>query len=339
MKKQKHLMMISALIIISIIFVGCSNDDDENSTADDQETFEVQISYENNTDEPIHSAAEKWKELAEEKSNGRLEIELFPSSQLGSKTDVIEQGMTGSNVIQIADASFLMDFVPDLGILSAPYLTDSYDELFYLTETDWFEDLHSQLNDEGLHIIDTSWIYGTRHLMTKDQVKTPDDLKNQKIRVPDNKLFLETFKSMGAIPTPMPLGDLYPAMQQGTVDGAENPLPVLSGSKLDETVDYLALTGHTKMILQWVAGEEWVNTLPEDLLTILEETAKEASVVNNEGAEEKDEEVLETFESEGIEISEVDTELFREATLDVYDEFPEWSDGLHEKVKNLLEEK
>jgi len=276
-----------------------------------------------------------WEKLAEERSGGRLQIELYPSSQLGSKLDVVEQAMLGSNVIHITDASFLMDYVADLGILSAPYLTDDYDQLFYLLETDWFKELEKELNDKGLYIVDSNWIFGTRHLIADRKVSTPEDLKGLKIRVPNNKLAIDTIEAIGGTATPMPLGELYPALQQGIVNGSENPLPVMMGNKLHETAKFISLTSHMRMIAQWVGGTKFIETLPDDLLQILKEAAKEAGMANNENVNQVDMDLMEQFKQEGVTITEVDPSLFRERALAVYDKM-EWSPNLYEKIQDLL---
>lgn len=105
----------------------------------------VRIAYENNPGEPVDQVVNRWAELVDEASDGKVKLELFPSSQLGAKQDVIEQGMMGVNVITIADAAFLTDYDPDLGILMAPYLTDSAADLFKIYESDWFKQKEAAL--------------------------------------------------------------------------------------------------------------------------------------------------------------------------------------------------
>lgn len=335
---MKRSRFIFLTFILGVLFLSACQEQEssEGENASGEETYTIQIAYENQPDEPIHKAVERWKELADEKSDGRLQLDLFPSSQLGSKGDVIEQAMSGSNVIQIADASFMMDYVPDMGILSAPYLTDSLDEQIELTKTEWYKGLEEELEEEGLYNVTGSWAFGVRHILTNQKVTSPSDLKGLKIRVPENKLFIETFKALGATPTALPIEDLYPSLQQDLIDGAENPLPVLEGHKLQEVSNNLALSGHMHMSAQWVAGKDYIDSLPEDIVSILEETAAEAGEESKDLIEKESEKVLEEFKDSGVEVTEVDTEEFKESTKSVYDEFSEWSPGLYEEVQELL---
>lgn len=336
---------ISALIATFAILVlaACSGEDQNGEgTADskgDGETIEINVAYGNQPGEPIDQMANKWKELVEEQSDGKLSLKLYPSSQLGSEKDVVEQAIMGNNVIIFTGYDFLMDYVPDAGILTAPYLTDDFDDLLYLTTTDWFADLTSKLNDEGIDIVNTNTIYGKRQLMTKEPVLTPDDLKGMKIRVPNNQMYIKSFEALGATPTPMPLGDMYTGLQQGLIDGAENPLPVLSASKTQEIAKHLTLTEHTKIMSPWIAGTKFTETLPEDLVKILEDTGNEAGEYARAIMEEESETVLKEFEEQGITIHEVDLAPFKEKAESVYEAFPNWTPGLYETIQELIEQK
>ncbi|WP_163580913.1 C4-dicarboxylate TRAP transporter substrate-binding protein [Gracilibacillus saliphilus] len=345
--ENNRYVLLSLLLILVGMLAACNSDRSSlvtsvlgtSSENAGDEVITVNIAYGNEPDEFIDQAANKWKELAEERSDGRLQLNLYPSSQLGSEKDVTEQAVLGSNVIVLSGYDYLMDYVPDIGILTAPYLTDNFDDLLYLTSTEWFKDLEDQLAEYGISIVTKNTIYGERHLMTTEEVLTPDDLAGKKIRVPNNNMYIETFEALGASPTPMPLSDLYTSLQQGLVDGAENPLPVLEGSKTHEVANYLAQTGHTKIISPWLAGTQFLETLPEDIKEILVETGEEAATYGNQIAEEQSQEVLDQFKEQGITINEIDKTAFKEKTQSVYQSFESWTPGLYEKVQELIEER
>lgn len=345
MKKRTNWMSVLVVAMLVAFLSACSSDSSstsEKGSADSEgsdEKISINVAYGNQPGEPIDLLAKKWKELAEEKSDGKIELKLYPSSQLGSEKDVVEQATMGNNVIVMAGYDFLMDYVPDAGIMTAPYLTDSVDDLLYLTTTDWFDELHETLNGEGIHIITTNTVYGERHLLTNDPVKTPEDLDGMKIRVPNNQMSIATFEALGATATPTPLGDLYTSLQQGLIDGAENPLPVLQGVKAQEVSKNLTLTGHQKFITTWIAGQSFIDTLPEDVVQILKETGDEAGEYGRTVLEEQTETVLNEFKEQGVEVHEVDIEPFKEKVQGVYGEFSEWTPGLYDRIIELLENK
>ena len=159
----------------------------------------LQGAYENNPGEPIHDSMLEWARLLDERSDGEVRMSLFPSSQLGSKTDVIDQMLAGSPVITLADGAFYADQgVPDFGITFAPFLFETWDDCWTLTESEWYREQLAALEQKGLKILCSNWIYGERHTLL-----TPT-------------------------PTPMALGDVYTSLQQGTIDGLENPLPAIT---------------------------------------------------------------------------------------------------------------
>ncbi|MGM0876679.1 MAG: C4-dicarboxylate TRAP transporter substrate-binding protein [Bacillota bacterium] len=344
MKKVNKSMFAFLAVMLIILTTACSSGASQKSSttsstegSSSEEKIEINIAYGNQPGEPIDQLANKWKELAAEKSNGRIELKLYPSSQLGSEKDVVEQATMGNNVIVMAGYDFLMDYVPDAGIMTAPYLTDNFDDLLYLTTTDWFKGLTSDINEKGIDIVTTNTVYGERHLMTNEKVTTPEDLKGLKIRVPNNQMSIKTFEALGATATPTPLGDLYTSLQQGLIDGAENPLPVLQGVKVHEVSKHLTLTGHQKFITSWIAGTSFIDSLPEDIVKILRETGDEAGEYARGVLDKETEKVMAEFKEQGIEVHEVDIEPFKENVKSVYEEFPEWSPGLYEEVQELLE--
>lgn len=329
-------------IVLIFFLTSCVSDSNSfNATADgdnEDEIIEINIAHGNQPSEPIGKIAEKWKELAENRSDGKIKLNLYPSSQLGSERDVVELAQNGNNVVILTAFDYLMNYVPDVGILSAPYLADDIDSIIELTNSDWFADMEEKLNSKGFEIINTNTIYGTRHLMTNSPVESPDDLKGMKIRVPNNALYIKTFSAFGASPTPMPLPDTYTGLQQGLIDGAENPLPVLEGSKTNEVADHLTLTEHMKIVAPWIAGTDFIETLPEDAVEILKQTSVEAAEYGRTLTEKTDEKVLDNFKTQGIEIHEPDLNKFKKEAESVYHSVPEWTDGLYEKVHSLIEE-
>ncbi|MBB6448699.1 tripartite ATP-independent transporter DctP family solute receptor [Geomicrobium halophilum] len=339
MKKNWGIKGVLFIMLVNLL-AACGNGSAEGgASSNGEEVYEISLAHGNQPGEPVAEVAENWTELAEEKSDGRLELTVYPSSQLGAEGEVVEQAMAGNNVIIMTGYDYLMDYVEDFGILTAPYLTEDFEELIYLTTTDWFDGLHDDLKDQGLEIVATNNVYGERHLMTNGEVLTPDDLNGMIIRTPDNNMAIQSFEAMGASPTALSLDELYTSLQQGVVDGAENPIPVLEGTNAHEVTNYLALTGHQKFITPWVSGTTFMETLPEDLKTILQETGEEAMADSEHLVEEAEVEILEMFEEEGITINEVDQEPFEEEAMTLYDITDQWSEDLYEQVQQLLEER
>lgn len=299
----------------------------------------IMIGYENNPGEPIDLACNEWKRLVEEKSNGEMIVEIFPSSQLGSKDNIIDQAMAGDCVITLANGAFFQDRgVKDFGVVFAPYLFESWEQIDKLAASDWFAQKKAELSDLGLTIL-TGWHYGARDTMTIKKVVTAADIKGMKIRVPNNSLQVKGTAATGAVPTPMSLGEVYTALQQGTIDGLENPLTVLYNGAYQEVCKYLILDHHILDYTCWVCGTDFFNTLTPEQQQILVEAGNEAGVYNNQMLEETTNKALEDLKAAGVEVVDFDRDSFVAACESFYED-PEikamWSEGLIDQIKEII---
>ena len=230
----------------------------------------LQVAFENSITEPVGEGWTKAQEIIKEKSGGKMAIEVYPDSQLGDKSSLIDSMLLGENVCTLADGAFYADYgVPDFGIVFGPFLFDNWDQCWTLIESDWYKEQCDKLEEKGLKIIASNWIYGERHTLTNVPVNTVEDLKGLKIRVPSNEIQSKGFDVLGATSTGMALGDVYQALQTKTIDGAENPLATLYGRKLHEVAKYLILDGHVKNFTTWVVSADWFNSLTEEQQTWL----------------------------------------------------------------------
>ena len=307
----------------------------------DAETV-LQVAFENSISEPVGQGWEKAQEIIKEKSGGKMAIEIYPDSQLGDKSSLIDSMLLGENVCTLADGAFYADYgVPDFGIVFGPFLFDSWDQVWKLVDSDWYKEQRDKLEEKGLKIIASNWIYGERHTLTNVPVNTVDDLKGLKIRVPSNEIQSKGFDVLGATSTGMALGDVYQALQTKTIDGAENPLATLYGRKLHEVAKYLILDGHVKNFTTWVVSADWFNSLPEEQQTWLLETAEEAGEYNNEVQQAADAEYLQKMKDEGVTVVEPSEEVlagFKEKAQPFYEMGADfgWSDGLYDTVKKAM---
>ena len=304
--------------------------------AADAKPVTIKVAYENNPGEPIDKAMHYWKDLLAERSKGEITLDLYPSSQLGSKKDVTEQAMMGLNIITLSDVGFLVDFDPDLGILFGPYLTDDPQKLFKIYESDWFKKKDAELRKKGIHIVMSNYLYGVRQILAKKPINTPEDMKGMKIRVPNNVMQIKAIEAMGATPTPMPLGEVYPALTQGLIDGVENPISVLYGQKLHEQAKYLSMVGYITNTSLWLGGEAFFETLPPEQVKMIHETAFETGLYSQKIVTELDNQMIGKMKEAGVTVIYPDIKPFKEKAKAVYTQFPKWTPGLYEKIQAEL---
>lgn len=345
---KKVLSVVLTLSLIAITF-ACGNGAKSSASTEttaapaaEVKKVELKLGFENSMSEPVGQGLQKWAELVKAKSNGTMEIVLYPDSQLGSKNDLIDQMLLGENVCTLADGAFYADYgVPDFGIVFGPFLFDNWDQAWTLTKSDWYKTQCAKLEEKGLKILSSNWAYGARHTMTVNPVNKVEDLAGMKIRVPGNKIQSYGFDALGASSVGMPLGDVYGALQSKTIDGAENPLATLYGRKLQEVAKNIILDGHVLNFTTWVCSNDWFNSLTKEQQDILVSCGEEAGVYNNQKLNELEDSYKQKFIDEGCTIVDPSEEVlagFREKAKSFYERGSElgWSEGLYETVSKAM---
>lgn len=356
MKKKLAILLASALCLGLLASCGGNNNANANnggaassgnsgassSTPAPAEPVVIQIGFENTTEEPIGQAVQKWADLLEEQSGGAMKLELFPNSALGSKSELIDQMVMGENIITIADGAFYADYgVPDMGIMYGPFFFESWDDVWALLDSDWYAEQCKALSDKGLTILASNWVYGERELMTKTKVVTPADVAGKKIRLANSQIYVEGFNALGATAVPMALGDVYTSLQNGTLDGVENPLSTLYGQSFQETAKYILMTGHIKNFTTWCIGTGYLNTLTPEQQELLVKTGEEAGLYNNQLQEAANDDYAQKMIDAGVEITELTEDQIAEwkAAAQSFYEMGStfgWSDGLYETTQAAM---
>ena len=300
--------------------------------------LEISVGFGPVIETPYGQGHVKWAELVNEQSKGTMKLNLFPSDQLGNGKDMIDQMLLGDAVSFSTDATFYAELgVPDMGIVQAPYLFTSWEQADKLFASDWWAEQEALLEKKGIKVLAHNWRYGDRHTITVKPVKHPADLKGMKIRVPQATLFIKAFEALGAAPTPMALAEVYTALQQGTIDGLENPLATIDGGKYQEVAKYLLLDAHMKTVNLMTCSASFFKSLTPEQQQILMKTAYEAGIHQNALVEKSDKTLIEKFKAEGVTITEISYDEFAKAAEGFYKNPAfKWTPGLHEKVKEIM---
>jgi tripartite ATP-independent transporter DctP family solute receptor len=297
----------------------------------------IRFAHSLSTTEPAHLAAEFFAKNVAARTNGKVQITVFPAEQLGPGKDVNEMIRQGANVMNITDPGYLSDFVPDVGVLNGPYLIKTPQDYEKLLASDWFKGIEQKLDAAGFKLIMANGFFGQRHLITDKPVRQPADMAGMTVRVPPNTMWIETFKAMGARPTTVQWSEVYNALSQNVVQGAEAPLGSLWGSKLHETRKYISLTGHFTAFVMWPINAAYFNKLPKDIQQVLVEEGKKAGDEMTRLTLASGDDYAAKFKAAGVTIvSDVDTAAFQSSTAGVYAAFPKWTPGLRDTVLSNL---
>lgn len=271
--------------------------------------------------DPLVIAMEAAATRIEERTGGQVDVTVYPSSQLGSDNDVLEQIRNGAGIAVLVDAGRLAPFKKELGILSAPYLVDDWTQYAAITASpiyaQWVEELAAS---SGIRLLNYNWFQGTRQMWTKTPVTKPEDLQGVRVRTIDAPGWLATVNAMGATAVPMPWSEVYSALQLGAIDGAEAQLTGAFGIKVHEVTGNLAFTGHVQLLTGLATSESFFKSMsPEHQAIVSEELAKagdeaSAATVKRMG------EVLEEMKAAGLVVNEVNPDDFKALTAGVYAE-------------------
>lgn len=302
-----------------------------------QETIRLRLAHSLSTSEPAHIAAEFFAKNVAQRTNNRVQIQVFPSEQLGSGKEVNEMIRQGANVMNITDPGYLSDFVPDIGVLNGPYLINDPKDYTKLLASDWYKGTEKKLEAAGFRLVMANGFFGQRHLISTKAVRKPEDMSGMTVRVPPNTMWIETFKAMGARPTTVQWSEVYNALQQNVVVGAEAPLGSLWGSKLHEVRKFISMTGHFTAFVMWPINATYFNKLPADVQKILLEEGKRAGDEMTRLTLELQNDYVSKFKAAGVQfVNDVDLPAFQKATSSVYKAFPKWTPGVHDTVMAAL---
>lgn len=297
----------------------------------------IRFAHSLSTTEPAHLAAEYFAKNVAQRTGNRVQIQLFPGEQLGPGKEINEMIRQGANVMNISDASYMADFVPDISVLTGPYLLKDPKEFAKLHSSDWFRALEKRVEAAGFKLVMSNGFFGQRHLIADRPVRRPADLAGVTVRVPPSPMFVETFKAMGARPTTVQWGEVYNALQQNVVAGAEAPLGSLWGSKLHETRKVISMTGHFTAFVMWPINLNFFNRLPADVQKIMLEEGRRGGDEMTRLTTALQNDYIAKFKAAGVTfVTDVDHAAFQTATASVYKAFPKWTPGLHDTVMAVL---
>ena len=277
-------------------------------------------------------AAVKFKELVEERSGGRMTVEVFPSSQIGSERELVEGAQLGSIDAGVVFAGLLESFVPEMGVVNLPFLFDGQDHVDAVFDGPVGRELLGLAEEVDIKALAIGQ-FGLRSMMNSQRpIVTPADAAGLKFRVPESDIYIRTYELVGANPVPLPGPEIFTSLQNGVVDGTGAPIFAAVTQKYYETpVKYLSLTEHIyAALLMFMGGELWDGLGPA-AQQLVQQAAIEAAAHQRAEAAKLDAGYLAELENQGWEVNDVDKDAFRAAVAGVYDERPElaeWADRI-----------
>ena len=275
-------------------------------------------------------------EAIKKQTNGLVDLQVYPNSQLGSESDMFTQTRSGA-LDFMSTSGVNQTVVPVGGINAVAFAFESYDKVWSAMDGDLGNYVRDQFGKVGLHVMPKVLDNGYRNITASAKpIVTPDDLKGFKIRVPGNPLWVTLFKTLGAAPTPINFGELYAALQTHVVDGQENPLALIQSAKLYEVQKYVSLSGHIWDGHYIFANATRWNSLPQDVRTTVTAALSDAATKQRQDIQEFNEKAAKEMQAAGVTFNKVDTKPFRDA-LRAGGFYTEWKSKFGADAWALLE--
>lgn len=324
--RKGFIYLFLILFTLSAVITGCTNDKQQTS-GEAQKKPVVKIRYAGTMQKShnISMASKYWGELVEQMSNGEIKVEMYYNCELGSGREAIEALQMGNLEATETSVAALAGFTKAFNVLSLPFLFTDRQKAYNLLDGEFGSQLGEEL--KKVNLIGVSYYeLGFRHLTnSKRPVKTPSDLKGLKVRTMENPIHMAIWNTLGAQATPLAWAELFTALQQGAMDGQENPLTLIQVNKIFEVQKYITLTGHVFDTTIVLMSKKAFDKLSPKHQEIIMEAAKKATEYQRKMAQEQEQtalaEIMNTGKNVITELSEQEKLEWRKATEPVYQQF------------------
>ncbi|MNX62123.1 Sialic acid-binding periplasmic protein SiaP precursor [compost metagenome] len=268
-------------------------------------------------DNPRHQAAVKFAEVVKAKSAGRIEVQVAPSAQLGDDAAMVTAVRTGALDMTANSQGAVSVAVPEYAAFGMPFMFSTPDQAFKLLDGPLGQELAKKTAEKGMVVLGY-WDNGIRHMTnSKHPIAKVEDMKGLKMRTPPDAVLVDIMQALGAQAQQIKFAELYVALQQGVVDGQENPLVNFHASKLYEVQKHLALTSHMFQMTPFLMSKRSWDRLPEADRKVLQEAAAEATQLQRKLSADADAKLLDELKAKGVQVTTVNKAEFASATAAV----------------------
>ena len=330
--KKFAAIALAASMVLGLSGCGNSGSAQTSDTATAENPMVLTLAHGLSESHTVHIAMTEFAEKVEERTDGRIKVEIYPNGQLGSENENMEQLMAGVISMTKVSAPGLATYNDAYHTFGLPYIFDDTEDFYHKMDSQEMRDFFLSTEEDGFVTI-TYYTSGARSFYTKDTpIRTPEDLKGLKIRVQDMQSQTDMLEALGGTPVAMAYGDVYTSLQTGIIDGTENNETALTTGKHGEICKVFSMDQHAMIPDVLVMGADvWNSIAPEDQQIILE-AAYESTDSHKVAWDAAIEEAIEEAKTEmGVTfIEDVDKEAFREATADMIQEYCDRYPGVNE---------
>lgn len=305
--------------------------------ADD--TIKIKAGHNTAADGTYQYGFEAFKEKIEELSGGTIEVDIYPSGQLGDQSELIQQLQLGTVQMAISSCADMSNFAVNVGLLDVPYLFETKEQAWNAMDGEVGQYFKDYIEEEAGVKVCGYWSGGTRSVFSsKGPINTVDDMKGLSIRTQPADVHVKSFEEMGAVVTPIAYAELYSALQQGVIDAAENDPSNYYQMKFYEVCKYYSLTEHIQQVASGIClvSPKFYDSLTDEQKGWFDEACEYAQEEQRNYVEDSAADFLEKLKAEGVEINEVDKTSFIDAMQPFYEEFvyPTYGEDLVDQIRS-----
>ena len=317
MMRKRGRWLLGAVVLVMAVAVGVS------FTASTAWAATLKLGHVLPQEHSWHIAATGFADEVKAGTQGRVEIKVFPNSQLGSETAMIEGLQLGTIEMGLIGGASFQNIEPKMGVEGLPYAWADHQHAYRAFDGELGNRLFDLLEKKGIRGL-AWWENGFRHMTNnKKPINTPDDLKGLKLRVTPDKIRLDTFKALGALPVPMAFSELYSALQQGTVDGQQNPLAIIFSNHFYEVQKYLSLTNHIWSSATLVMARPVWDKISGADQQVIQKAALSWRDKQRKMVQESSDDFLAKLKAKGMQVNTPQNDLFKKAIASVYKQYEE----------------
>lgn len=334
---MKKVLSVFLVVVLAISLVACGSNGENQATnggAEKAEAKTLRLAHNLNEKHTVHLALSEFAKIVDEKSDGKIKVEIYPNGQLGSESQVLEQLQAGAVAMTKVSAAALTTYSEGYNAFTLPYVFADEDHYFKCMESEAVENLYNSTADQGFVGV-TFYNSGARSFYTVDKpILTPEDLNGVKIRVMGFQSQTDMVKALGGTPVGMPYGEVYTSLQSGVIDGAESNETALTNGKHGEVSKHFSYDEHTRIPDILVISSKVWQSLSEEEQAIVKEAAVQSTEYHKPlWTKAIDEAKKEASEEMGVEFHEVDKTPFRKAVEPMLKQYGEE----YPEVKKLLD--
>lgn len=301
------------LVLVSVLLLGGCKPESDNR-------LRLRMAHVYEVSSPTHAYGTAFLSERVRAKSDSLDVTVYPTAQLGSESELLEQLVAGELDIAITGPSFLAMWHPPIGVFDAAFASRDLDQMLENQRSEETAKEWDELRKKyGVRVLDC-WVYGSRHITSNKPIRHPDDLKGFRLRMPGSRVWQSSGASLGASPMPIAFSEVYLALQQGIADGQENPVPVIKAMGFHEVQKCLNLTGHIQSSLQILVNERTWQRLTPEQQQALQESIQELGREVHRGTVADEKKLIEQWRKDGTMeiIDDVDVDAFRKGCREYF---------------------